>query len=146
MKRIVIILWTGSVLCGACSIKRHTQRERTASERIDRVETHAGIRRDSSLTRRGRQVAINRHWEAVAPHTGWVYRYTENVRIAEAEQTVEGSSAQRAASVHHHEQHEATDHRQHNSRANGMGRWWLIPVVLAILWGVGRRIRFWPFK
>lgn len=143
MKRIIIILWTGSVLCGACSMMHRSQKVRTASSRIDKVETRAGIRRDSSMARTDRLVQVSRHWEAVAPRSGWVYRYVENTRVAEAAASEQHTSEQQTAAVHHHEQDESANRRQRKSRVKGPGGWWLAIAAVMAVWLLYRLIRFW---
>ena len=146
-----MILWAGSVLCGACSIKRHSQREQAATSHVERIEDHAGIRVDSLVTRRGQVVRVDRRWEAVAPQNGWVYRFTEEVHITETEQTERKTAQQQELSVRQQEQHETTDRRQRSSQATGIRWWWwLVPVVLIALCAVGRWVlrwlRVWPSK
>jgi len=145
---MIVILWAGAVLFGACSILRRSERVSTTSDKIATLEARAGIRLDSSVTRMGRLVTIDRRWEAVFPHSESAYRYTESVRIAEEEQTVKGTTEQQAEVVHHREQTDAADYRQGESQVKGQ-RWWLAVVALGtvvVLWMVMRLLRFWPFN
>ena len=148
MKRMIVILWAGAVLFGACSISRSSERVSTRSGKIATLEARAGIRLDSSVTRIGRTVTIDRRWEVVSPHSGSAYRYTESVRMAEAEQTVKGTTEQQAEVVHHREQTDAADYRQGKSRVKGHGWWWAVVAVVAavVVWLVLRLFRFWRFN
>src|SRR5690606_24042087 len=123
-------------------------RVRTKSDKIATLEARAGIRLDSSVTRIGRTVTIDRRWEVVSPHSGSAYRYTESVRMAEAEQTVKGTTEQQAEVVHHREQTDAADYRQGKSRVKGHGWWWAVVAVVAavVVWLVLRLFRFWRFN
>lgn len=146
MKRMIVILWAGAVLFGACSISRSSERVSTRSGKIAALEARAGIRLDSSVTRMGRTVTIDRRWEVVSPHSGSAYRYTESVRMAEEEQTVKGTTEQQAEVVHHREQTDAADYRQGESHVEGQGWWWLIVIAVVMLWMALRLLRFWPFN
>src|SRR5690606_5670276 len=145
MKRMIVILWAGAVLFGACSISRSSERVRTMSDKIATLEARAGIRLDSSVTRMGRLVQVDRRWETVSPRGGLAYRYTESVRIAEDEQTVKGTTEQQAEVVHHREQTDAANYRQCKSRVKWRGWWWLIVIAVVMLWMALRLLRFWPF-
>src|SRR5690606_9520496 len=92
MRIIVIILMAGPVIFGACSIKRHAERQRTVSTELSAVESRSLVRRDSLVGSLGRVVRIDRRWIALVPQSGTVYRYDEQVYIDETAQMASAST------------------------------------------------------
>ena len=146
MKRIIIILWAGSVLCGACSIWRRAERMETTSGKMATHVARAGIRSDTAVARADRLVQVDRQWEVVAPQSGTTYRYTERFRVAEAAQSRSATVAQHAETARYQEQVETAEYRQGESRARGWAGWWLVIAAAAAVWLAVRLFRFWPFK
>ena len=146
MKRIIIILWAGSVLCGACSIWGRAEKRKTMAGEMTTVETRSGIRRDSSVGRTDKLVLIDRQWALVLPETGATDRYAERLRVAEAAETLTGTIAQQTQSAHHQQQVETAEYRRTEGRANGWVGWWVAVAMAVAVWVVLRLWRFWPFK
>jgi len=145
---MIIILWTGSVLLGACSMKRRAESTRATSTAITGVEGRSVIRQDSLGSSLDRVVHVDRQWLAVSPRTGVVYRYRERIHLDEEAHASGGRSIQETARSQHQVNTESYGHHRGESgvESSGIGWWWLV-VAGGIASAVALRLfRFWPFK
>ena len=147
MRMIGIILVAGPVLCGACSIKRQAESQRTVSTELSALETRTGIRRDSLVGSLGRAVRLDRRWIALEPNSGTVYRYDERMYIDETAGTASGSMKLESVTAQREEFAEQEEHRsvEAHSETRGVSWWWVAAIGLVALLAV-RLFRFWPFK
>ncbi len=147
MKRIVIILWAGSVVFGACSILRRSEQQRTASATLSAAETRSAFRRDSLVASAGRVVRIDRRGVVTLPHMGEVHWYRERIHVDEKEHATRSSSVHETDTSRHQVKSERyeSSHAERQVAPRSFG-WWLLLAGGIIAVVVFRLFRFWPFK
>ena len=145
-----IILVTGPVIFGACSIKRKAESTQTASASMIALEERTYRYQESMAAALNRSLAIERSWMVELPGAGQRIRYEERIRLGETAQSASNTEQREVVSSGREEKTEQYEYRtvDNVAEAKGVGwKWWLVAVIIgAGAWIAWRLIRVWPFK
>lgn len=142
-----IILVTGPVIFGACSMKRQVDRSQSTATNVHTVEDRTFLLRDSVESALNRSLQIERRWLVELPQTGRRVRYEEHIRLGETTQSSAGTVQQAAVAAARAEQTEQHGHRMTDSAAETKDvGWWLWLLVGVGAWMAWRFLRIWLVK
>ncbi|MFB2121640.1 hypothetical protein [Parapedobacter sp. 2B3] len=145
-----IILVTGSVVFGACSMKRHTERTQSASAQMSMLEERSGLRGGTMEAALNRSLQIERRWVVELPEVSGRIRYEEHIRLGVSGQVATGSVHREEVSSSRQVDRERRDYDVSEKAGEVQGirwSWWLLGIMVgAGAWVAWRFIRVWPFK